>query len=132
MTNLKQWDKILSKLKEQFLEALKDEPRVTIQKEPDRFITVFIKGLDECWCCFAEEDDEIRITGEISFKTNYKEIWIESELWKNTAPDEMKDGVRIKPVDWHVYEVNDIIGGRIFETEFLSFEDILDRYGREN
>lgn len=43
----------------------------------------------------------------------------------------MKNGVRIKPVDWHVYEVNDIIGGRIFETEFLSFEDILERYGSE-
>ena len=48
------------------------------------------------------------------------------------APEEMKDGVRIKPVDWHVYEVNDIIGGRIFETEFLMFEEILERYGREN
>lgn len=44
----------------------------------------------------------------------------------------MKFGVRIKPVDWHVYEVNDIIGGRIFETEILMFEEILERYGSEN
>lgn len=82
MTNLKQWCKILSKLKEQFLEVLKDEPRVTIKEEPDGFISVFIKGLDEDegWCCFAEEDNEIRITGEISLKTNYKEVWREVDV----------------------------------------------------
>lgn len=72
----------MSKLKEQFLEILKDEPRVTIQEKPDGFITVFIKGLeeDEGWCCFAKEDNEIRINGELSFKTNYKDAWLESDV----------------------------------------------------
>lgn len=72
----------MSKLKEQFLEVLKDEPRVTIQENPDGFITVFIKGLeeDEGWCCFAKEDNEIRINGELGIKTNYKEAWLESDV----------------------------------------------------
>ena len=72
----------MSKLKEQFLEVLKDEPRVKITKEYDGFITVHIQGLDEeeGWCCFAEEDNEIRINGELSFKTNYKDAWLESDV----------------------------------------------------
>lgn len=72
----------MSKLKEQFLEVLKDEPRVTTTQEYDGYITVFIQGLDEDegWCCFAEEDNEIRINGEIGIKTNYKEAWLESDV----------------------------------------------------
>ena len=72
----------MSKLKEQFLEVLKDEPRVTLTEECDGYITVYIQGLDEAegWCCFAEEDNEIRINGEIGIKTNYKESWIESDV----------------------------------------------------
>ncbi len=79
-------------------------------------------------------------------KTSINDLIVESKLkpcgWLDyftyvfgkdnyTAPEEMKDGVRIKPVDWHVYEVNDIIGGRIFETEILMYEEILERYGSE-
>lgn len=72
----------MSKLKEQFLDLLKNEPRVTIQNEHDGFISVFIKGLDENegWCCFVEEDNEIRITGEIGLKTNYKEVWLVNDV----------------------------------------------------
>lgn len=75
----------MSKLKEQFLDVLKNKPRVTIQNEHDGFISVFIKGLDEYegWCCFAEEDNEIRITGEIGLKTNYKEVWLENDATYN-------------------------------------------------
>ena len=71
----------MSKLKEQFLEVLKDEPRVRIQDIRDGITVAFIKGLeeDEGWCCFAEEDNEIRINGEIGIKTNYKETWMESD-----------------------------------------------------
>ncbi len=72
----------MSKLKEQFLEALKDEPRVKISEEFDGYITVFIQGLeeDEGWCCFAEEDNEIRINGSLGIKTNYKDAWLESDV----------------------------------------------------
>ena len=78
----------MSKLKEQFLAVLKNEPRVTIKVEPDGFISVFIKGLEENeeweeWCCFAEEDNEIRITGEIGLKTNYKEVWLVNDVTYN-------------------------------------------------
>lgn len=71
----------MSKLKEQFLEVLKDEPRVTIKEESDGITVVFIKGLDEDegWCCFDKNDDEIRINGEIRLKTNYKEVWLDSD-----------------------------------------------------
>jgi hypothetical protein len=71
----------LSKLKEQFLEVLKNEPRVIIQKNNDKITEVFIKGFeeDEGWCCYDEEDNEIRINGEIGIKTNYKEVWIDSD-----------------------------------------------------
>ena len=63
------------------MEALKDEPRVTVSEEYDGYLTVFIQGLDEeeGWCCFAEEDNEIRINGEIGIKTNYKNVWIDSD-----------------------------------------------------
>lgn len=72
----------MSKLKEQFLEILKDEPRITIKEEPHGYTTVFIKGLenDEGWCCFADKDNEIRINGELGIKTNYKEAWLESDV----------------------------------------------------
>lgn len=71
----------MSKLKEQFLEVLKNEPRVTISEENDRITVAFIKGFeeDEGWCCFDEDDNEIRINGEIGIKTNYKEVWIDSD-----------------------------------------------------
>lgn len=71
----------MSKLKEQFLEVLKNEPRVTIQEENDKITVAFIKGLeeDEGWCCYDEEDNEIRINGEIGIKTNYKNVWIDSD-----------------------------------------------------
>ena len=73
---------ILSKLKEQFLEVLKNEPRVTIKDERDGITVAFIKGLeeDEGWCCYDEGDNEIRINGEISIKTNYKEVWLDSDV----------------------------------------------------
>lgn len=72
----------MSKLKEQFLEALKDEPRVVIQAESDEITVVFIKGFeeDEGWCCYDAEDDEIRINGKIGIKTNYKDAWLESDV----------------------------------------------------
>ena len=75
----------MSKLKEQFLDVLKNEPRVTIKEEPDGIISVFIKGLDENegWCCFEKEDNEIRITGEIGLKTNHKEVWLEIDVTYN-------------------------------------------------
>lgn len=72
----------MSKLKEQFLEVLKNEPRITIQEHSDKITVAFIKGLDEDegWCCFDADDNEIRINGEIGLKTNYKEAWIESDV----------------------------------------------------
>ena len=67
----------MSKLKEQFLAVLKNEPRVRVEQEDVRFTLVFIKGFEETesWCCFDAEDDEIRINGEVGIKTNYKEVW---------------------------------------------------------
>ena len=53
----------MSKLKEQFLEVLKNEPRVTIQEEYDKITVTSIKGLEDdeglWWCCYDEEDNEI-------------------------------------------------------------------------
>ena len=72
----------MSKLKEQFLAALKDVPRVRVEQEnSDRIIGVFIKGFeeDEGWCCYDAEDDEIRINGKTGIRTNYKEVWISSD-----------------------------------------------------
>lgn len=73
----------MSKLKEQFLEVLKNEPRVTIQEEYDKITVASIKGLEDdeglWWCCYDEEDNEIRINGEIGIKTNYKNVWIDSD-----------------------------------------------------
>lgn len=72
----------MSKLKEQFLEVLKNEHRVTIQEEYDKITVASIKGLDDdeglWWCCYDEEDNEIRINGEFGIKTNYKNVWIDS------------------------------------------------------
>lgn len=73
----------MSKLKEQFLEVLKNEPRVTIQEEYDKITVTSIKGLEDdeglWWCCYDEKDNEIRINGEIGIKTNYKNVWIDSD-----------------------------------------------------
>ncbi len=72
----------MSKLKEQFLEVLKNEPCVTIQDEQTGIIVAFIKGLgeNEGWCCYDEDDNEIRINGKIGIKTNYKVVWNESDI----------------------------------------------------
>ena len=71
----------MSKLKEQFLEVLKNEPRVRVEQEDVRFTLVFIKGFEEeeGWCCYDAEDDEIRINGKIGIKTNYKDVWMDSD-----------------------------------------------------
>ena len=70
----------MSKLKNELLKILDNEPRVHYRWRDD-ILEIFIQGLeiDESWGCYDLEDNEIRINGQTSLNFNYKKVWVGSD-----------------------------------------------------
>lgn len=71
----------MSKFKDQIFKIIENEPRVRIVEESSRITDIFIQGMEEneAWACYDNNEDEIRVNGEIRLKFDYKEVWVNSD-----------------------------------------------------